>query len=144
MNFLRVILISSLVLFIGACVVTGPKSKYSKPADVLKEDSYTSGAQIGPVFVGERKEVTRKISGRIYCSEGMKQVPANKATIEIRNKNKVVRSTSAEVDGTYAFSSTFELEGEYVFAIIARCGKLTVALPRDLTNDLINQDFWIK
>ncbi len=135
---------STISLSIVGCFTSGPKSKYSKTTDILKEDSYESSAQIGPVFVGKTKAVTRKISGRIYCGEGLKQVPANKATLELKNKEKVVRTISTEADGTYSFSSTFELEGDYIFSITSRCGKIVATLPRDLTHDLENQDFWIK
>lgn len=129
-----------------SCVpfISGEKSKYSKPTDVLKEDSYESAAQVGPVFVGKLKPVTRKISGRVYCGEGLSQRPANKATIELVIKNKTIKSTTSEVDGSYFFSASFELDGEYSFLISARCGKTTAKLPSDLTNDLLNQDFWIK
>ena len=137
-------IIPAIALCLGACITSGPKSKYSKATDILKEDTYESSAQIDPVFVGKTKAVTRKISGRIYCGEGLKQVPANKATLELKNKDKIVRTLSTEPDGTYSFSSTFELVGPYSFAINSRCGKMLAILPSDLSHDLENQDFWIK
>jgi hypothetical protein len=143
---MRKLLIGLLALNLISCIplISGEKSKYSKPTDVLKEDSYQSAAALGPVFVGKLKAVTRKISGRIYCGDGPSQRPANKAAIELVNNKKVVRSTTSESDGTYSFSATFELEGGYSFSIKSNCGQIAAPVPSDLTKDLENQDFWIK
>jgi hypothetical protein len=140
------ILIGLFALNLSSCIplISGEKSKYSKPTDVLKEDSYQSSAALGPVFVGKLKPVTRKISGHIYCGDGFSQRPANKATVELVNNKKVVRSATTESDGSYAFSATFELDGGYSFAIKSTCGQTNAAVPADLTKDLENQDFWIK
>ncbi len=133
------------LLSLSACipVISGKSSKNSKPADVLSEDGYSSSASIGPVFIANSKPASRKISGRIYCGEGMRQVPANRATVEIKNKNKVTATASTETDGSFAMKATFELEGDYTYAIKGRCGQLFAKVP-NLTSDLTNQDFWIK
>lgn len=143
---MKLILVGLFSLNLISCIpiISGEKSKYSKPTDVLKEDSYQSAASLGPVFVGKLKPVTRKISGRIYCGEGLSQRPANKATVALMNNNKTVQSITTEHDGTFSFSATFELEGKYSYLIKSSCGTLKAAVPNDLTNDLDHQDFWIK
>lgn len=131
---------------VSSCIpfISGEKSKHSKATDLLKEDSYQSAASIGPVFVATLKPVTRKVSGRVYCGEGLAQRPANKATVNIMNNGKMIATATTESDGAFSFSTKFELDGGYEYSVKSSCGTKTTAVPSDLSRDLENQDFWIK
>ncbi|MES3036374.1 MAG: hypothetical protein V4736_00585 [Bdellovibrionota bacterium] len=79
-----------------------------------------------PVYVDSPKAGTnRKISGKVFCGEGISQYPANQAQIKIMDGKKVIASITTGPTGDYEVSSAFVRNKNYQIEAEAKCGKVS-------------------
>ncbi|MEK7356053.1 MAG: hypothetical protein AAB250_06360 [Bdellovibrionota bacterium] len=85
------------------------------------------------VPVLERKPAQRKVSGKVFCGEGISQVPANHASVELVGGAKTVASVSTGNDGAYEISASLDPDSSYSLSAKGSCGKSSRGLPKDLS-----------
>lgn len=107
-------------LLLTACV-SGPKEDRTF-AEKLNGDNYTEQKSVMSVPVLERKLITRKISGNVWCGEGLTKRPANHARIELKKKKELIASFSTGPDGVYTLSAPLEEDAIYLLTAKSPCG----------------------
>lgn len=132
---------TSLLLF-SACVY-GPKDPDRTFAEQLSGENYKSTNVIIGVPVLERKLVETKISGRVFCGEGISQVPANHTVIRLIYSNKVISTTTTDNTGNYSISAPLETKKDYELIASTACGSSKFSVSKS-TQEQKNKDFYLK
>lgn len=112
------------LFFLSGCI-SGPKDPHQGFAEKLSGDSYDKVATIGAVPILHRKVVSRKISGRVLCSDDLTQGIAHRGEVSILEEQKVIASTGIQIDGTYALSAPMYSEVAYQLKAVSTCGSHT-------------------
>lgn len=113
---------SVILFFLGAAgCVSGPKEDRTF-AEKMNGDNYTGQNSVMSVPVLERKLILRKISGNVWCGEGLTKRPANHARVELKKKKELVASFSTGADGAYTLSAPLEQDAIYLLTAKSSCG----------------------
>ena len=129
-----------LPLLLSGCV-SGPKDPGRTLKDDLNGENYSSSASVMAVPVLERKATLRKISGTIFCGEGLAQTLANKASVELVNGTQTLGSASTSSDGSYSFMAPLNSKLNYSLKAKASCGSASRELleaSKDLSGENLN------
>ena len=135
--------ILALILILAAlagCITRGPKNPAVTTAEALNGENYSSFSQVGPVYLLERKTIPMKITGRVFCGEGLTAAGANRADVKIQKDSKVLNSSMAAFDGSYLLEVPYDGSAEYTISALAKCGRATVSLPGALTKTTTSLD----
>ncbi len=140
----KIILLSTAVIFSVCSCVSGPKDPDRSFAEKLNGDNYKSTDMIMGVPVLERKPIQKKIYGKVFCGEGITQVPANHASVALTAKGRSLASVSTDVSGAYTVSTSIENHQSYELKASATCGKSAMSLPKDFPKDGVEINVYLK
>src|SRR4051812_33387414 len=88
MTSTRILFVSFIVL--SGCVAANKKNDRSF-AEKLSGDSYESANSVNTIPVlNKEAPVKRKISGRVFCGEGLQRIPANNAQVSFFDQGKSI------------------------------------------------------
>ncbi|MFN7905405.1 MAG: hypothetical protein ACK5P5_09500 [Pseudobdellovibrionaceae bacterium] len=97
----------------------------------MSGENYESTNVVLGVPILERKPITRKISGQVFCGEGITQTAVNHATVSLISENKIVTSTSTDIRGNYMISTPLNAEVSYQIKVTSSCGESIRPLEKD-------------
>ncbi len=129
-------------LFSWACV-SGPKNDGRSFVEKMSGENYESTNVVLGIPILERKPVTRKISGQVFCGEGITQTAANHAIVSLISENKIVTSTSTDIRGNYLISTLLNPEISYQIRVTSSCGESVRPLEKDSNLKLAEENFYI-
>lgn len=134
----KLFFIGTIGILISGCI-SGPKNPEQKFSEKLNGDSYESSNTVIGVPVLTRKPISKKISGRIYCGEGLSQRLANHVTVSLLDNDKIVSTASTDSNGIFSITANISLEKSYKLQAAAKCGTATkeISLKDDSNYDLI-------
>lgn len=113
-----------LLLFFVGCI-SGPKDPHQSLSEKLSADSYDSVVTIGAVPILHRRIVPRKLSGRVLCADEVIQRVAHRGEVSISNEQKMIASTSIQIDGTYTLTAPILSKTDYHLKAVSSCGTYT-------------------
>lgn len=119
-----------------------PDGTPTTPSVIMPE--VVAVTEIASAITDYMGNVVRKISGHIYCGEGLSQRPANRARIDLVEKKKILLTVTSDMDGTYTLSYQPGIKENFQFSISASCGSIKESLNKDLIKNSTPVDFWIK
>jgi hypothetical protein len=138
-NICRVLL----SLFLTSCAI-GPKDPNGTYADMLNGENSRSGMSVGvgvPLIISNPNPVQRRISGKIFCGEGIAETLIRNADIELKKDTKVVAQGSWREGGTFVIQASFDRNTHYIVAVKTRCGEGSKPVPLNLLSDLTDFNF---
>lgn len=121
---LKLFFLGTIVLFFSGCI-SGPKNPDQTFAEKLNADSYESSNTVMGVPVLTRKPIYRKITGKVFCGEGLSQYPANHAAVVLTGENKTVASTLTDTNGNFNLLASISVEKAYKLQASSKCGNST-------------------
>ena len=114
----------SMIFFFVGCI-SGPKDPHQGLSEKLSGDSYDSIVTIAAVPILHRKIVPRKLSGRVLCADEVIHRVAHRGEVSISNEQKIIGSTSIQIDGTYTLTAPMLSKTDYYLKAVSTCGAYT-------------------
>jgi hypothetical protein len=142
MKHLKSLKPAAALLFLGSCV-SGPTDDRTF-AEKMHGDNYQDKKIIMGVPILERKLIQRKISGRVFCGEGISQTPANHAVITIHKENKNLGTASTDASGSYTLLASMDPLSTYEIRATGSCGKATATLEKGASKESPEIHFFLK
>ena len=134
--------VALLLVWVGCA--SKPNEPRSTVAERLNGENYDSTVAIMAVPIGDRKSVQKKVSGRVYCGDGLSQRPSAHALVSLNCGTKIQVSTSTDVDGRYGLSVGVQTEKACRLSVRSVCGQALKDLSLIRDEELREQDFFIK
>ncbi len=135
------------IFSLSSCVfVPEAKEKNSdgSPTDLIVVPQLAAPVYVAAALLDSSGRAVNKISGRVYCGDGMKQRPANRARIDVLDKAKVLTTITTDMDGSYTLQYKPGFREDFQFSISANCGQVKDTLRKDVIKNFAEVDFWIK
>lgn len=140
--------VATLLVFIASgCVsgcVSGPKPADHSVAKDLNGENYQSGKLIMGVPVLERAPIQRKVSGRVFCGEGLSRFPVNYASVRFQRAKQTIASTSTDADGRYVITIATDPNGNFELLASAKCGRASQKITHHLDTNPLEMNFDLK
>jgi hypothetical protein len=140
----KIFLLSLIGFFCTTACVWSPKRSDATYADKLNGENYSSAIAVGGppnIIVTGPLRVERRISGIIYCGEGLSKIQIRQAQIELKDGPHVVSTGTWKENGQYLIRASFEQNKEYQVHVKSKCGEASKTVPKNLTQDLAEFDF---
>ena len=135
------------ILLLTSCVIT-PDQREKNPdgstAAVMLFPQAAAPVYIAAALLDQSGRVLNKISGHVYCGDGVKQRPANRARIELWEKTKILTTITTDMDGSYSLNYKPGFKEDFHFMISSSCGQLKDVLRKEVVKNYDTVDFWIK
>lgn len=112
------------ILFFTGCIY-GPENPHQTFTEKLNHDSYDSAYLVMGVPVLNRKLPFKKVTGKVYCGEGISLKPINHATVNLVENDKIISTVSTDTNGFYVFTFNFSVENpqQYLLQCSEKCGQ---------------------
>lgn len=114
------------------------------PMQTIIYPEIAAAAEIVSAVVDPSGRVLKSIKGHVYCGDGLTQKPANRAQIDLVEKNKILVSATSNMDGSYEMIYKKGFRSDYQITISSKCGNTQTSLPIELVKNQTDIDFWIK
>lgn len=116
----------------------------ASPGMALVAPEVAATVEITKAILNPSGLVVNKVAGHVYCGEGPQQRPASHARLDLASKEKVLTTTTTNMDGSYELIYKNGFRDGYQITINAKCGQTKTNLPTGLVKQETRVDFWIK
>lgn len=124
--------------------VSGPKEPKRTFAEKLNGDNYESSNSVMGIPILTRKPTHKKFSGRVFCGEGVGQVPSSHATVILKKENQIISSTSTDITGKFSVSAQIEPNFSYEISVSSPCGNTVRHISKELSEEVPDEIFYLK
>lgn len=132
-----------ILLFLFAGCASAPEEVDLYAEDRRTEDQRNEPAPAPVQYKADPNLPVRKISGKVWCGEGLTRKSANSARIELKWQNQLVAAISTGADGNYTLSAPLKPEAIYLLTAKGSCGSYTSEL-RAEEKDYTGINMWLE
>jgi hypothetical protein len=125
---------------LAGCVST-PKNENRTFVEKLNGDNYSDKSTVLGIPVGARSAQVRKVSGSVYCGEGIERTQVNNAQIILKNGSKILVTTSTNLEGWYSLSIPVDTKAIYELHVQSSCGEKSISLSGAAVDAEDNRNF---
>jgi hypothetical protein len=137
-------LLSFVFLFLFVACAVGRKDPNGTYADRLNGEKSKSGMFVSagvPVILADPAPVQRRITGRIFCGQGIDETVVRHGDVALISDGKAVANAAWKEGGTFAISAVFNRNVAYTVKVKVACGEASKPVPLNLLSDLTDFDF---